>query len=493
MRFILLGSGTSTGVPEVGCQCRICRSQDQHDKRTRISLLIITDAGKRILIDCSPDFRQQALFAGIESLDAILLTHEHYDHVGGLDDLRTISWNKELPIYAEQRVLDSIRDRLHYVFRKNPYPGTPLLKLHEINPGTAIEIEGLTIEPIRVMHGQLPILGYKIGDIAFLTDVKTIDDSEIEKLKGIRLLYINGLRYRKPHPSHQRIEDAIEIIRRVGATDSIIIHLSHHAPLYKEMLDLFPPNIHPGYDGMEVDEDSQTHEIQIKDFEPHISRTEYDYRDCNQISYEKALTLQRQLFDEAINMKKEGKTPSNLLLFCEHEPVLTIGKHGHDENLLVSEERLKNLGINLFHIERGGDITYHGPGQITGYPIFDLEQYGIGLRTYIEMLEQCIIDLMSLFGLKGERSAGASGVWLGPNTPNARKICAIGVKSSRYITMHGFALNVNTDLNYFKMINPCGFKDRGVTSIKQELGKEQDFRLVKQQLEGIFRRNFGRL
>ena len=171
-----------------------------------------------------------------------------------------------------------------------------------------------------------------------------------------------------------------------------------------------------------------------------------------------------------------------------------MGKHGHEENLLLSESELKSRDIRLFHIERGGDITYHGPGQITGYPIFDLEQYGIGLRTYIEMLEQCIIDLIAIFGLKGERSAGASGVWLDPDIPGrARKICAIGVKSSRHITMHGFALNVNTDLDYFKLINPCGFSDRGVTSISRELGREQDFILVKQQLEAVFRRNFGAL
>ncbi|WP_373697700.1 lipoyl(octanoyl) transferase LipB [Porphyromonas loveana] len=227
---------------------------------------------------------------------------------------------------------------------------------------------------------------------------------------------------------------------------------------------------------------------------PHQPRAEYTYQDCGRIDYESALNLQRDLFTQAVDTKLEGHTPENTLLFCEHEPVLTLGKHGHEENLLLPEQLLKNRGIRLYHIERGGDITFHGPGQITGYPIFDLEQYGIGLRTYIEILEQCIIDLIAIFGLKGERSAGASGVWLDPDIPGrARKICAIGVKSSRHVTMHGFALNVNTDLDYFKLINPCGFSDRGVTSIAQELGREQDFILVKQQLEAIFRRNFGAL
>ncbi|MCE8189301.1 MBL fold metallo-hydrolase [Porphyromonas gingivalis] len=492
MRCILLGSGTSTGVPEVGCHCRVCRSEDRHDKRTRTSLLIITDAGKQILIDCSPDFRQQALFAGIDSLDAVLLTHEHFDHVGGLDDLRTICWHRELAVYAEQNVLDSIRDRLHYVFRKNPYPGTPLLKLCEVKPDMPFQVADLTVEPLRIMHGRLPILGYKIGKMAFLTDMKDIAAEEIECLKSCRLLFINGLRYRKEHPSHQTIEQAIDTIGQIGNPESVLIHLSHHAPLHQEHLEILPPHIHSGYDGLEAIIDEKG--IRIKDFEPHVSRSEYHYQDCGRIGYESALTLQRKLFHDAVADKLENRKPQNTLLFCEHEPVLTLGKHGHEENLLLSESELKSRDIRLFHIERGGDITYHGPGQITGYPIFDLEQYGIGLRTYIEMLEQCIIDLIAIFGLKGERSAGASGVWLDPDIPGrARKICAIGVKSSRHITMHGFALNVNTDLDYFKLINPCGFSDRGVTSISRELGREQDFILVKQQLEAVFRRNFGAL
>ncbi len=492
MRCILLGSGTSTGVPEVGCHCRICRSQDRHDKRTRISLLVITDSGKRVLIDCSPDFRRQALSAGIDSLNAILLTHEHYDHVGGLDDVRTISWLRDLPVYGEEKVLASIRERLHYVFRKNPYPGTPRLTLHSVEPGVPFQIDGLTVEPIRVMHGTLPILGYRIGDMAFLTDVKTIAEEDLKKLEGVRLLFINGLRFRKEHPSHQTIEQAIEISARLDNPETVLIHLSHHAPLHEELLTLLPSHIHPGYDGLEAVIENV--EISIRDFVPHQPRAEYTYQDCGRIDYESALNLQRDLFTQAVDAKLEGHTPENTLLFCEHEPVLTLGKHGHEENLLLPEQLLKNRGIRLYHIERGGDITFHGPGQITGYPIFDLEQYGIGLRTYIEILEQCIIDLIAIFGLKGERSAGASGVWLDPDIPGrARKICAIGVKSSRHVTMHGFALNVNTDLDYFKLINPCGFSDRGVTSIAQELGREQDFILVKQQLEAIFRRNFGAL
>ena len=180
------------------------------------------------------------------------------------------------------------------------------------------------------------------------------------------------------------------------------------------------------------------------------------------------------------------------MLFCEHDPVLTIGKSGKDSNLLIPEARLQALGVSYYHINRGGDITYHGPGQITGYPIFDLETWHIGLKQYIYRLEETIIRFLALYGLKGERLEGATGVWLDPFVAGkARKICAIGVKSSRFVTMHGFALNINTDLNYFSLINPCGFTDKGVTSLAKELGKEQDFEEAKRQLVALFREVFG--
>jgi lipoyl(octanoyl) transferase len=179
------------------------------------------------------------------------------------------------------------------------------------------------------------------------------------------------------------------------------------------------------------------------------------------------------------------------LFFCEHNPVFTIGKSGKDKNMLMSEDFLRSKGISLFHINRGGDITYHGPGQITGYPVFDIDRWDLGLKAYIERLETAIIRLLEIYGIKGELLDGATGVWIEPQDPKkARKICAIGVKSSRYVTMHGFALNVNTNLEYFTYINPCGFVDKGVTSMAKELGHELDMERVKEQLCVIFEELF---
>ncbi len=218
----------------------------------------------------------------------------------------------------------------------------------------------------------------------------------------------------------------------------------------------------------------------------------FSYQDLGRIVYAKALDIQTEKFNALLAAKAKGEKGWNELLFCEHDPVLTIGKSGKDSNLLIPEARLQALGVSYYHINRGGDITYHGPGQITGYPIFDLETWHIGLKQYIYRLEETIIRFLALYGLKGERLEGATGVWLDPFVAGkARKICAIGVKSSRFVTMHGFALNINTDLNYFSLINPCGFTDKGVTSLAKELGKEQDFEEAKRQLVALFREVFG--
>lgn len=218
----------------------------------------------------------------------------------------------------------------------------------------------------------------------------------------------------------------------------------------------------------------------------------FSYQDLGRIVYAKALDIQTEKFNALLAAKAKGEKGRNELLFCEHDPVLTIGKSGKDSNLLIPEARLQALGVSYYHINRGGDITYHGPGQITGYPIFDLETWHIGLKQYIYRLEETIIRFLALYGLKGERLEGATGVWLDPFVAGkARKICAIGVKSSRFVTMHGFALNINTDLNYFSLINPCGFTDKGVTSLAKELGKEQDFEEAKRQLVVLFREVFG--
>lgn len=213
--------------------------------------------------------------------------------------------------------------------------------------------------------------------------------------------------------------------------------------------------------------------------------TNYEFQDWGLIDYQEAWVKQQQLFDAAISAKKESGKAQNTLVFCEHPHVITIGKSGDRGNLLFDSQMLAQRGVSFYEIDRGGDVTYHGPGQIVGYPIFDLDQFGLGLKQYIHLLEEAIIRLLALYNVKGERLDSATGVWLDVGTPRARKICAIGVRSSRYITMHGFALNVNTDLSYFSLIHPCGFVDKGVTSLQQELGQELELDEVKMKLVGI--------
>lgn len=217
----------------------------------------------------------------------------------------------------------------------------------------------------------------------------------------------------------------------------------------------------------------------------------FTFNDLGRIDYADALTIQTNAFEALLQAKMEGSKGQNQLFFCEHHPVLTIGKSGKESNLLISEQLLQQRGVSFFHTNRGGDITYHGPGQITGYPVFDLEHWHLGLKQYIHTLEEIIIRFLALYEIKGERLEGATGVWIDPAVKGrARKICAIGVKSSRYVTMHGFALNINTDLSYFSLINPCGFTDKGVTSLQKELGEKQDFELAKLQLLTLFNEMF---
>lgn len=197
-------------------------------------------------------------------------------------------------------------------------------------------------------------------------------------------------------------------------------------------------------------------------------------RDLGMMDYKTCWNLQQELFDALLARKRNHAVPSDdnagTILLVEHPPVYTLGKSGHAENLLVSREALEAAGAQFFHIDRGGDITFHGPGQLVCYPILDLEPLGLGLRDYIDSLEEAVIRTVARYGIEAGRIAGASGVWLDRESRHPRKICAIGVRSSRYVTMHGFALNVNTDLGWFSRINPCGFTDRGVASIASECG-----------------------
>jgi lipoyl(octanoyl) transferase len=210
------------------------------------------------------------------------------------------------------------------------------------------------------------------------------------------------------------------------------------------------------------------------------------FKDLGLIDYQDAWDYQESLFQETITQKSHADKPqtSNFLLFCEHPHVYTLGKSGSDNNLLINNQALAEKGVSFFRTNRGGDITYHGPGQIVGYPILDLENFSLGIKKYIWLLEESIRVLLRDYGISSSRLDGASGVWLDADQPGkTRKICAIGVRSSRYVTMHGFAFNVNTKLEYYNYINPCGFTEKGVSSLEKELGSKQDIEKVKTQLK----------
>lgn len=220
------------------------------------------------------------------------------------------------------------------------------------------------------------------------------------------------------------------------------------------------------------------------------------YIDLGLKDYKETWDYQENLFEKVVEAKKENKeTPGieipGYLILCEHPHVYTLGKSGDANNLLIMPEFLKSIQATYYKINRGGDITYHGPGQLVGYPIIDLESFKLGVKDYVHLLEEIIIKTLSNYGIEATRFEGATGVWLETGTPRARKICAIGVRISRYVSMHGYALNVNTDLKYFSYINPCGFQDKGVTSMQKELGKELDMKEVKAEFNHQFEKALG--
>jgi len=244
MNLLFLGTGTSTGVPQIGCTCKVCTSNNEKDKRLRASVLI-TIKNKKILIDCGPDFRQQLLQNKVDTISAVLLTHEHYDHVSGLDDLRPLGTAE---VYAEKKVITKIKEIMPYCFGENKYPGVPSINLHKIDENE-FYVEDIKIQPIRIMHAKLPILGYRIGNIAYLTDVKTIGNESYEQLKKLDVLVINALRIEK-HISHISLDEAIEIAQKIGAKETYFTHISHDMGLHDAVNPTLPANIQIAYDGM---------------------------------------------------------------------------------------------------------------------------------------------------------------------------------------------------------------------------------------------------
>lgn len=251
MRLTFLGTGTSCGVPTIGCDCRVCRSENPKDKRLRCSALVETEQS-RLLIDCGPDFRQQMMPQPFRRIDGILITHAHYDHMGGMDDVRPYCQFGEINVYADPIARKGLLEMLPYCFVENRYPGVPAIGLHEIHKHEPFTIGDIEIMPIEVMHGKLPILGYRMGPLTYITDMKTIDDGELQYIKGTEVLVVNALR-QQPHHSHQTVDDAVGFARRVGAKRTLLIHSSHHIGLHDEVNASLPPDIQLAYDGQVVE------------------------------------------------------------------------------------------------------------------------------------------------------------------------------------------------------------------------------------------------
>lgn len=251
MKVRILGSGTSTGVPEIGCTCEVCTSKDPRDKRLRTSALVKTD-DMNLLIDCGPDFREQVLPLPFEKIDGVVISHEHYDHVGGLDDLRPFCRFGEVPIYAEAYTAHSLRSRMPYCFVEHSYPGVPNIPLREIEPYRSFIVNHTEVFPFRVMHGRLPILGYRIGKLGYITDMLMMPEESYDLLKGVDVLVINALRMSR-HSTHQTLPEALEVARRIGARETCFIHMSHHIGLHAEVEKRLPAHVHLAYDGLEIE------------------------------------------------------------------------------------------------------------------------------------------------------------------------------------------------------------------------------------------------
>jgi phosphoribosyl 1,2-cyclic phosphate phosphodiesterase len=254
--LIVMGSGTSQGIPVIGCDCRVCKSTDPRDKRTRSSVHFILD-GLHVQVDTGPDFRTQMLREELGEVDAVLFTHEHQDHIAGLDDVRPMIFRtgNAMEIYGQQRVLDRIRKAFHYAFETQPYPGAPRIETNVIDESASFKIGEIEILPIPVLHGKLPILGYRIGKMAYITDVNHIDESiRLERLQNLDVLFLDALHH-KVHYSHYTLEQAIETAKLIGAKTTYFIHMSHYMGTHEETQKQLPEGMYLSYDGMRIEFD----------------------------------------------------------------------------------------------------------------------------------------------------------------------------------------------------------------------------------------------
>lgn len=251
-KLTFLGTGTSTGVPQIGCKCKVCTSSNPKDKRLRTSAIVSFENGKRILIDCGPDFRSQMLSIPFAPIDLLLLTHEHYDHVGGIDDLRPFSFKRSIEIYADPICAKDLKQRLSYCFAEHKYPGVPQLHLHALTKTESLHFEGFDIQPIEVMHDKLPIFGYRIGKLVYITDMSSISEEELLKLANAEVLVINALR-KEYHHSHQTLAEALSVIAKVNPKVAYLVHMGHSMGLHDEVEAELPPHVHLAYDGLQID------------------------------------------------------------------------------------------------------------------------------------------------------------------------------------------------------------------------------------------------
>ena len=251
MKFTFLGTGTSGGVPSLGCSCAVCKSTDSHDKRLRSAALIETDT-TRILIDSGPDIRQQLMPFPFKKIDGVLLTHIHYDHVAGIDDLRPFCVFGDINIYADENTVRALKQTMPYCFTEKLYPGVPLLRLHQIVPHLKRKIGDIEFTPIQIMHDRLPILGYRFGNFAYITDMKTIEATEYKYLRGVDTLVVNALKWEKPHHSHMLVGDTVEFAHKVGAQQTYFIHVNHQIGFHNETNRRLPEGFYLAYDGLQI-------------------------------------------------------------------------------------------------------------------------------------------------------------------------------------------------------------------------------------------------